>query len=59
MARRLVVPGAESDILSRDTADRMCRVLPGSKLVEIPAVGHAPTLSEPASLTAIREFLAR
>jgi pimeloyl-ACP methyl ester carboxylesterase len=28
-------------------------------LVEIPGVGHAPTLSEPASIAAIREFLAR
>jgi pimeloyl-ACP methyl ester carboxylesterase len=58
-ARMMVVRGAESDILSRDTAQRMCRVLPGSKLVEIPGVGHAPTLAEPASVAAIRDFLAR
>jgi len=58
-ARMLVVRGAESDILSRATAERMRQVLPGTKLVEIPAVGHAPTLSEPASIAALREFLAR
>jgi pimeloyl-ACP methyl ester carboxylesterase len=56
-ARTMVIRGAESDILSRDTADRMCRVLPGSKLVEIPGVGHAPTLSEPTAIAAIRQFL--
>ncbi len=58
-ARTLVIRGAESDILARETAERMCRVLPESKLVEIPGVGHAPTLSEPSSVTAIRAFLAR
>jgi pimeloyl-ACP methyl ester carboxylesterase len=58
-ARTLVIRGAESDILSRDTAERMCRVLPGAKLAEIPGVGHAPTLSEPQSIAAIRDFLGR
>jgi pimeloyl-ACP methyl ester carboxylesterase len=57
-AHTLVIRGAGSDILARDTAERMCRVLPGAKLVEIPGVGHAPTLSEPASIAGIREFLA-
>jgi pimeloyl-ACP methyl ester carboxylesterase len=57
-AHMLVLRGAESDILARDTAARMCRVLPGAKLVEIPGVGHAPTLSEPTSIAGIREFLA-
>ena len=58
-ARTLVIRGAQSDILSVATAQRMCRVLPGAKLVEIPGVGHAPTLTEPAAVAAIREFLAR
>jgi len=57
-ARMLVVRGAQSDILSRDTAERMCQVLPGTKVVEVPGVGHAPTLAEPASIAAIKEFLA-
>ncbi len=58
-ARTLVIRGAESDILAPDTAERMCRVLPGARLVEIPGMGHAPTLVEPAAVTAIRAFLAR
>ena len=57
-ARTLVIRGADSDILAHDTAERMCRVLPGSKLVEVAGVGHAPTLSEPVAVAAIREFLA-
>ena len=58
-ARTMVIRGADSDILAHDTAERMCRVLPGTKLAEIPGVGHAPTLSEAASVAAIVEFLAR
>jgi pimeloyl-ACP methyl ester carboxylesterase len=56
-AKVLVVRGAESDILSQETAERMCRVLPGTKLVEITGVGHTPTLAEPESIAAIRAFL--
>jgi len=58
-AKVLIVRGGESDILAGDTAQRMCRVLPGTRLVEIAGVGHAPTLTEPASIAAISEFLAR
>jgi pimeloyl-ACP methyl ester carboxylesterase len=58
-ARILIVRGQESDILAAETAQRMCQVLPGSKLAEIPGVGHAPTLSEPASIAAIKSFLVR
>jgi esterase len=54
----LVVRGAESDVLSAATARRMCQVLKGVRLVEVPGVGHAPSLVEPEALTAIREFLA-
>src|SRR5208337_3546715 len=47
----LVLRGAESDILSLATAQRMCRVLKGGvQLVEVPGVGHAPSLAEPESL---------
>ena len=58
-ARTLIIRGAESDILESDTAERMCRVLPGARLVEIAGVGHAPTLAEPAAVAAIRAFLAQ
>jgi pimeloyl-ACP methyl ester carboxylesterase len=53
----LIVRGAESDILSTATAQRMCRVLKNVRLVEVPGVGHAPSLVEPAAVGAIQEFL--
>jgi pimeloyl-ACP methyl ester carboxylesterase len=55
----LIVRGAESDILARATAARMCNVLRNAKLVEVPGVGHAPSLVEAEALSAIKEFLAR
>jgi pimeloyl-ACP methyl ester carboxylesterase len=56
----LVIRGADSDILSRATASRMCAVLPElTTVVEVPGVGHAPSLLEPEALTAIKQFLAR
>ncbi len=54
----LIVRGADSDILDPATANRMCKVLKRAKLVEVPGVGHAPSLTETASLTAIKEFFA-
>jgi pimeloyl-ACP methyl ester carboxylesterase len=56
----LVVRGADSDVLARATADRMCVVLrQQTRVVEVPGVGHAPSLLEPEALSAIKEFLAR
>jgi pimeloyl-ACP methyl ester carboxylesterase len=52
----LIVRGADSDILDRATASRMCKVLRHAKVVEVPGVGHAPSLTEVESLGAIREF---
>ena len=54
----LIVRGAESDILASATARRMCTVHKGAKVVEVPGVGHAPSLTEPESLAAIKEFFA-
>lgn len=53
----LIVRGADSDILARDCVERMQAVSPRAKLVEVPGVGHAPTLVEPEAFAAIREFL--
>jgi pimeloyl-ACP methyl ester carboxylesterase len=53
----LVVRGAESDILSRATVDHMMTVLPKTKAVEVPGVGHAPSLLEEPALAAIKQFL--
>lgn len=52
----LVVRGAESDILAKVTAERMRSVMSGVSVVEVAGVGHAPSLTEPESLSAIRAF---
>jgi pimeloyl-ACP methyl ester carboxylesterase len=57
MAPILIVRGAESDILSRDTAARMVKVQRGVRLVEVPGLAHAPSLVEPEALEAITDFL--
>jgi esterase len=53
----LIVRGADSDILARATATRMCNVMKSAKAVEIPGVGHAPSLGEPQAVAALKEFL--
>ena len=55
-APTLIVRGADSDVLDRATASRMCKVLKRAKVVEVPGVGHAPSLTEPESLGAIKEL---
>ena len=60
LARRrptLVVRGELSDLLSPAIAARMQREAPALRLVEVPAVGHAPMLVEPAASEALRAFL--
>ncbi len=52
----LIVRGAQSDILARDTVTRMCTVLKGAKSVEVAGIGHAPGLVEPESFGAIKEL---
>lgn len=54
----LLIRGAESDLLSRNIAGRMAEALPALTVVEVPGVGHAPTLTEPAARQALDEFLA-
>lgn len=53
----LLLRGAESDLLSSDTAREMTQRGPRAKLVEIAGVGHAPMLVQPDQLRAVREFL--
>jgi len=53
----LLLRGAKSDVLSRQVAEKMVESLPGTKLVEVPGVGHAPVLTEPAAVKALEEFL--
>lgn len=54
-----VVRGANSDILSVETANEMLRRLPHGVLVTVPDTGHAPTLEEPDAAAAIDALLDR
>lgn len=55
----LVIRGQTSDILSAATAKRMTAGRTNVTLVEVPGVGHAPTLTEPSSRDALLSFLDR
>ncbi|MBV6424935.1 MAG: 2-succinyl-6-hydroxy-2,4-cyclohexadiene-1-carboxylate synthase [Steroidobacteraceae bacterium] len=54
----LLLRGALSDILAPATVARMRRAAPALQFAEIPGVGHAPMLSEPAARSALAAFLA-
>lgn len=56
-ARVLVTRGAESDLLSRETAKAMTQRGPRASLVEFPGVGHAPTLVQDNQVEAVALFL--
>lgn len=53
----LIVRGGRSELLSPGTAEKMRRAAPKADFVEVPDVGHAPMLDEPAAVRAIDEFL--
>lgn len=53
----LLIRGAESDLLSRETALAMGQRGPRARLVELPGVGHAPTLVQPEQVALVRDFL--
>lgn len=53
----LVLRGAVSDLLAAETARQMGERGPKARVVEIPGVGHAPTLMDPAQIAIVREFL--
>lgn len=52
----LVLRGAKSDVLNADIARRMMEALPDGILCEVPGVGHAPVLTEPAAIQALDAF---
>jgi pimeloyl-ACP methyl ester carboxylesterase len=54
----LLVRGELSDLLEARQSDWMRRAAPSMQYVEVPKVGHAPMLTEPAALEAIAHFLA-
>ena len=55
----LVLRGELSDLLTRDTVDKMSQRGPRAKVVEIAGVGHAPTLIHADQLQVVREFLSQ
>lgn len=56
-APTLLLRGAESDLLSRETAEAMTQRGPKARLQEFAGVGHAPMLVQPDQVAAVREFL--
>ena len=56
-APTLLVRGATSDILSAEIAEKMKASAPALQTVVVPGIGHAPMLTEPASMAAIEGFL--
>jgi pimeloyl-ACP methyl ester carboxylesterase len=53
----LLIRGAQSDLLTAETAKQMTERGPRAKLVEIPGVGHAPTLMDEAQIGIVKDFL--
>ena len=53
----LLIRGAESDLLSPATAQAMTQRGPRARLVELPGIGHAPTLVQADQVALVREFL--
>ena len=53
----LLIRGELSDIISADIAAKMQRMAPRLQRVDVPNVGHAPMLTEPAAVDAIEQFL--
>lgn len=56
-ARTLLTRGAESDLLSRETAMEMARRGPRAQLIEFSGVGHAPTFVADNQVEAVASFL--
>jgi pimeloyl-ACP methyl ester carboxylesterase len=53
----LLLRGADSDLLSRETARQMTERGPRARMVEIPGVGHAPMLMAADQIAIVRDFL--
>ncbi|HEX2828839.1 MAG TPA: alpha/beta hydrolase [Burkholderiales bacterium] len=53
----LLLRGAESDVLTRETAVAMTHRGPKARLVELDGIGHAPMLLDDAQVEIVRAFL--
>ncbi len=56
-ADTLLLRGAESDLLSVDTAKAMTERGPRARLVEFKGVGHAPTITSADQIAVVADFL--
>lgn len=54
----LLIRGADSDLLTRDTALQMKEKIPGLTLYEVAGAGHAPALMEDDQISFIKNWLA-
>jgi pimeloyl-ACP methyl ester carboxylesterase len=55
----LIIRGALSDILTPPIIEKMRARHPGFDYAEVPRIGHAPMLTEPASRAAVEAFLTK
>lgn len=55
----LFIRGTLSDLVEPEQSDWMRKTAPDMQYAEVPNVGHAPMLTEPEALDAIRTFMAR
>ena len=53
----LLIRGGNSDIVDQEGAQYMRRAAPGLQYAEVPGIGHAPMLMEPAAKAALSSFL--
>ncbi|MGH8752487.1 MAG: alpha/beta fold hydrolase, partial [Burkholderiales bacterium] len=53
----LILRGAESDLLLRETAAKMCERKARTKLVEFSGIGHAPMLMSSDQIKIVRDFV--
>jgi pimeloyl-ACP methyl ester carboxylesterase len=53
----LVLRGAQSDLLTAETAQAMAERGPRAQVVEVAGVGHAPTLIHEDQISVVRDFL--
>ena len=53
----LLLRGAQSDVLLRETAETMTQTGPRARLVEFPSLGHAPMLMCDSQIAVVRDFL--
>ena len=55
----LIIRGAISDLLSPEIVEKMRTVHPDFDYVEVPHIGHAPMMTEPAAWHALKTFLGK